>query len=350
MVDFVNMASFEDHDVDEDPIIVLPCGHFYATSTLDGHLGMNEVYERGSSESNEYVSVKGLKDANINEKPKSCPDCRSVIRSIYRYGRVLRMSGLRALERKHLMSIDQSLGHLNRMYSEVEKEGEAIIAKLKKLERRILMSPMTKVYDACSNRDSLEVPIPPQRQLIQTLELRGLVYSKIASNRGDEDYANATGSFHRALKLADATGSTRSGARIRLNLCSLFTKFSPDIPHSVEVEAFQYLTWVINMKEMIPDMANEALKMKAALEDPSKEMKMVLKAMNIQHGYDYGTSWSSHWFECPNGHPYFIGECGGAMQESRCIECGAPVGGRSHSLNSTNREAGGLVREVMASL
>jgi hypothetical protein len=27
------------------------------------------------------------------------------------------------------------------------------------------------------------------------------------------------------------------------------------------------------------------------------------------------------WFECPNGHPYVIGECGGAMQVAICPEC-----------------------------
>ncbi|CAG8640251.1 1615_t:CDS:10 [Funneliformis mosseae] len=48
-------------------------------------------------------------------------------------------------------------------------------------------------------------------------------------------------------------------------------------------------------------------------------------------------SGSGHWYECPNGHPYTIGECGGAMQASRCPDCGAAVGGGSHSLTSGNR-------------
>ncbi|KAF9975512.1 hypothetical protein BGZ73_000816 [Actinomortierella ambigua] len=46
---------------------------------------------------------------------------------------------------------------------------------------------------------------------------------------------------------------------------------------------------------------------------------------------------SGHWYQCPNGHSYVIGECGGAMQESVCPECGASIGGRSHSLRSDNR-------------
>ncbi|GES78947.1 P-loop containing nucleoside triphosphate hydrolase protein [Rhizophagus clarus] len=46
---------------------------------------------------------------------------------------------------------------------------------------------------------------------------------------------------------------------------------------------------------------------------------------------------SGHWYECPNGHPYTIGECGGAMQLSSCPDCGVPIGGGSHLLTSGNR-------------
>ena len=44
-------------------------------------------------------------------------------------------------------------------------------------------------------------------------------------------------------------------------------------------------------------------------------------------------------YKCPNGHIYAIGECGGAMQESQCPECGAKIGGRSHTLTSGNSVA-----------
>ena len=37
------------------------------------------------------------------------------------------------------------------------------------------------------------------------------------------------------------------------------------------------------------------------------------------------------WYECPNGHPYSIGECGKPMQLSKCSECGVEIGGRDHS-------------------
>ncbi len=37
---------------------------------------------------------------------------------------------------------------------------------------------------------------------------------------------------------------------------------------------------------------------------------------------------------------YCIGECGGAMQESKCPECKAPIGGTNHALLSSNTLAG----------
>ena len=51
------------------------------------------------------------------------------------------------------------------------------------------------------------------------------------------------------------------------------------------------------------------------------EKQMIIKATSLSGG---------HWFECPNGHSYAIGECGGAMEESKCPECGAKIGGQSH--------------------
>ncbi|NWU77785.1 ZNFX1 protein, partial [Onychorhynchus coronatus] len=43
-----------------------------------------------------------------------------------------------------------------------------------------------------------------------------------------------------------------------------------------------------------------------------------------------------HWFKCKNGHIYVIGECGGAMERSKCPECHEVIGGTNHALDSTN--------------
>ncbi|KAL7619743.1 hypothetical protein AAE478_010285 [Parahypoxylon ruwenzoriense] len=43
-------------------------------------------------------------------------------------------------------------------------------------------------------------------------------------------------------------------------------------------------------------------------------------------------SGTGHWYTCAQGHPFTIANCGLPMQEARCPECGAPIGGRDHQL------------------
>jgi len=70
--------------------------------------------------------------------------------------------------------------------------------------------------------------------------------------------------------------------------------------------------------------------LKSGLGISDRERKEILQAMGMGQG---------HWFKCPNGHVYIITECGGAMLESHCNECGASIGGGSHRLRSDNQLA-----------
>ena len=58
-----------------------------------------------------------------------------------------------------------------------------------------------------------------------------------------------------------------------------------------------------------------------------EERVMIVKAMGFSKG---------HWYKCPNGHIYAIGDCGGANQESRCPECNLVIGGMHHKLHAGN--------------
>ncbi|KAI0420848.1 hypothetical protein F5X98DRAFT_330813, partial [Xylaria grammica] len=57
----------------------------------------------------------------------------------------------------------------------------------------------------------------------------------------------------------------------------------------------------------------------------AEEMRAVYKAMAREF------SGTGHWYTCANGHPFTIGECGMPMEQARCPECGASVGGQNHS-------------------
>ena len=94
-------------------------------------------------------------------------------------------------------------------------------------------------------------------------------------------------------------------------------------------------------------LAHEARTLIERLDRNDNLLQEVFVAMSGIQGSNYGTSASSHWYECPNGHSYFIGECGGAMEESRCPDCGARVGGGRHQLLGTNRRATDFVERAM---
>jgi hypothetical protein len=85
---------------------------------------------------------------------------------------------------------------------------------------------------------------------------------------------------------------------------------------------------IVVIKETLQRMGK---KLNTGLGISDIERKEIIKAMGLTQG---------HWFKCPNGHIYAIGECGGAMQEAKCNECGAQIGGGSHTLRSDNRVSG----------
>ena len=79
----------------------------------------------------------------------------------------------------------------------------------------------------------------------------------------------------------------------------------------------------------------------------TEEKKMIFKVMSEDVGTGTG-GFGGHWYQCPNGHVYTIGECGGAMEESHCIECGEKVGGERHRLTETNTTATPFLTEIEA--
>lgn len=57
----------------------------------------------------------------------------------------------------------------------------------------------------------------------------------------------------------------------------------------------------------------------------TEELRAVYAAMASEF---QGTG---HWYTCVEGHPFTVGECGMPMEQARCPECGAPVGGQNHA-------------------
>lgn len=95
---------------------------------------------------------------------------------------------------------------------------------------------------------------------------------------------------------------------------------------------------------------DEAARLRRLVEGLStEEIREIIQGMGsgMHAAYTYGSG-AGHWYTCRNGHPYVIGECGGAMQESVCPECGDSIGGRGHRLQAGNRLAQELLAQAHA--
>ena len=81
------------------------------------------------------------------------------------------------------------------------------------------------------------------------------------------------------------------------------------------------------------EMALELKKTAGGLGISDTEKQEIVRALNMGRGA---------WYACPNGHPYVIGDCHGAVMVSRCNECGAEIGGTGHRLRGDNTTFRGM--------
>lgn len=89
-VDVLKFKTFSEIDPKKDPIVLLGYGHFFNGQTLDGAVGMKDVYT-----TDEKGNFTGLRDtsAELAVSVPSCPTCRRPIRQFAtkRYNREVRL-------------------------------------------------------------------------------------------------------------------------------------------------------------------------------------------------------------------------------------------------------------------
>lgn len=68
------------------------------------------------------------------------------------------------------------------------------------------------------------------------------------------------------------------------------------------------------------------------------EREQIVSAMNDEtRQHAIHNMVGGRWFVCENQHPYYVGDCGGATEVSKCPECDAPIGGTQHKVVESNR-------------
>lgn len=426
-VDLLEMKTYGEIDLDETPIVVLGCGHFFTAETLDGHVGMTEVYLHDGS--SEFTAVRDVSSTLAPSIPR-CPDCQCPVRQhcAKRFNRVINRAVIDEMSKRFLVKGQADLREVERQVVELELDfdssredgvqafrqatahhtGQLTLAfaadvtqrlkerhikgtKLQNVIRSFLNKvadkhqPAQKLHDATVNAmrrrtvdemmTDLNVAdsVPPLAR-DRRINLGGRVAQLQAESIiiGDR------------LSTAQILGSTPAGASIRL---------PGDSPEQQAKQFFKSCNEFINNcgTESLPKLCVEASlyyagtarsyesycrSTKIDVEHASEQVKTAkellekaktLCALGFQNADALrkaveesvkllGREWyeevtaeeiaavknamvsgsggisthSGHWYNCANGHPFAIGECGMPMEQARCPECGAPVGGLGH--------------------
>ncbi|KXH26632.1 hypothetical protein CSIM01_02933 [Colletotrichum simmondsii] len=427
VVDLILMDDYGSVDLDEEPCIFPDCGHFYTYTTMDGQMGLRDLYD--VSPEGVPTAVKSGSHPFSVTNIKVCPDCRGSLRNISRYGRIVRRGLLDESTRKLI-----SWAH-----SVKQKLTDAFFAaqdNLQKMEKNKFSFPTTQLGFPMS-QSAFALRGSRQQQMTQLFKLTGNTrhavlktlryqitdflgsvrkeeqpYQRVAhlvwhvnkrrqtSEYSFDESAIQMGGILDAMKLSlrcdlllvsdyislcrNATDGENNGAKsasidpmpyikdckklietarlrnysrleVEGHIClAMFCYFAPpddakpttDAPEAPKAENSSTTESMIKLGEdhlleaekiikanpSAATLASEVETARRMLHDgvfysevSTDEMRAVYAAMSKEF------SGTGHWYTCRNGHPFTIGECGMAMQQTVCPECNAPVGGRNHS-------------------
>jgi hypothetical protein len=122
-VDLLEMKTYAEIDVNETPIVVLGCGHFFTAETLDGLVGMHDVYV--TDKSGRFTGLADISGALAGKIPQ-CPDCQRPVRQYVtqRYNRVINRAVIDEMSKRFLVNGKTELRGLELQVVELEKELE----------------------------------------------------------------------------------------------------------------------------------------------------------------------------------------------------------------------------------
>ncbi|KAG5772514.1 hypothetical protein H9Q72_001332 [Fusarium xylarioides] len=410
IVDLLEFRSYSKINLYETPIVVLGCGHFFTSETLDGLVGLNDVYTTDM-----FGSYTGLKDisSTLTEKTPCCPSCKRSIRQFAtkRYNRVINRAVMDDICKRFLIKGRESLQKLNHKLLKAETSlgssrrstapGHHHTATTFFRERHMVIKqvednamalqkmmgeenqPIKKLSDAIATSrpqdsggsqsvtqlmDAMKLSQPsPDNQILLGARLLALEAQQVqlmdayavSKMNGWKLHENALGlpvvnKWFKACKELMEEANEEKLPRIfiaavlafaKVARASTWTRKQPkgegdsfygkvDEKHvatargllSTALESCSKFVDGETLKKRVQDMME--------LYDPKyekttpEELAAIRSAM-VSGPQGMATN-SGHWYNCVNGHPFAVGDCGMPMEEARCPECGEPIGGSRH--------------------
>ncbi|TLD25489.1 hypothetical protein PspLS_05703 [Pyricularia sp. CBS 133598] len=133
VVDYIEFKTYAEIDVNDTPIVVLSCGHIFTAESLDGHVGMNDVYV--VNQEGEYTGVKDI-SSDLGKPVPGCPECRRPILqfSTKRYNRVINRAVMdettKRLLAKGRTEIQALEAEFQRIEQSLQKSRDSVVAKI----------------------------------------------------------------------------------------------------------------------------------------------------------------------------------------------------------------------------
>lgn len=147
-VDFIMYDTYGDVNVDEEPIIFLTCGHFYTVSTLDGLMDLKESYIIDPE--GKILGPKPSSRVSSGKAPKGCPECRTPLRDIHRYNRVVKLALLDEATRRFVANAHKThmelLDEVSARENALEAERSTFIELNSPIGEITGMSQIVQVY------------------------------------------------------------------------------------------------------------------------------------------------------------------------------------------------------------
>lgn len=280
-------------------------------------------------------------ESNTTIQLKRCPTCRTPVRKSFRYGSIINnaLRDIEAVKRRILgnqtrvkereMTIIRALEDCTGGYKvifkkrlakmTVPKTEEALIAVMNQLN---LLKSLKDLETSWDNVHLLQFSVikANERKLFDHL------YNWLIEERSvmsDQETDDAKRELTRSKALLDLT-------KVQQTVVSNRQQLEPAMKRQVqEIERLLEKTYSEEIKQQMQDLMKRLRKYTnvPGLGVTDEERIMVVKAIGLSQG---------HWYKCPKGHVYAIGDCGGANEGGVCPECKSAIGGQSHRLAEGN--------------
>ena len=326
---------FGDEDKDNALFIELQdCSHIIEVKGLDNWIKQDSQASSGSSQ----------------VQFKTCPKCKTPIRKSLRYGNIVKkvlsdVEGIKSQQMKTLSDlplrfaeanaailklsdtsyVQRDLEHLQQSLQPVSNWYRATVIKF----QLSILPNMLKVYHIINTNlksiGRVKVSGCSPRYLNESLSnLKMFVMQKFLSAQQRADSISELRRLTCAAKLLELL------SKIQSKNCPERNMIICNIKH-VYLSGWKRGKITEEKAEGIYEFI-KSISEKYEVDGLSKEERLkIVEAVGLTKG---------HWFKCPKGHFYCIGECGGAMEASKCPECGSVIGGQNHSLAEGNEHAG----------